>query len=321
MTLTMSTHIIFPESRGRKELHLYRCTEVTIERSWKEFTGRADIVLPRRVKVFGDISYSDLFHAGDPVEIRLGYGTDEPVTEFIGYLSDISEGVPVHLRCEDEMYRLKRGTVSIVSSAITLRALLEKAAAGYQIECPDVQFGAVRFANVAPVDILKSIKEKAGLYSYFEGKKLFCGVIYGDQSDMPTVNVNVEKNAVSENLNRKNNTEEVEIKAISILRNGRKIEAVVGKKGGVSVQRTYVGITVKAELERKAKADLQKYKTQGFDGSVTLFGVPRLQHGDKVRVVSEFYKNMEGFFYVEKTVKKFNSEGYRQEITLGDKVG
>ena len=121
-------------------------------------------------------------------------------------------------------------------------------------------------------------------------------------------------------MTRKNSTEEVEIRAISILKNGRKIEVTVGQKGGTSVQRTYVGISVKAELESRAKADLQKYKTQGFDGSVTLFGIPRVEHGMKVRVVSEFYKNMEGTFYVEKTVKKFNSGGYRQDITLGDKA-
>lgn len=320
MTLTMSMHIIFPAIRGRQELHLYRGSEVTIERSWKEFTGRAEIVLPRRVKVFGEMSYSDIFRAGDPVEIRLGYGTEEPVTEFVGYIADISEGVPVRLRCEDEMYNLRRGSVSVVSSSITLRKLLEKAAAGYEIECPDVQLGAVRFAGVAPIHILDTVKKQTGLYSYFDGKKLLCGIVYGDQSGVPVVDINVEKNAVSENLNRKNSTEEVEIRAISILKNGRKIEVTVGQKGGTSVQRTYVGISVKAELESRAKADLQKYKTQGFDGSVTLFGIPRVEHGMKVRVVSEFYKNMEGTFYVEKTVKKFNSGGYRQDITLGDKA-
>ena len=195
-----------------------------------------------------------------------------------------------------------------------------KAAAGYEIECPDVQLGAVRFAGVAPINILDTVKKQTGLYSYFDGKKLLCGIVYGDQSGVPVVDINVEKNAVSENLNRKNSTEEVEIRAISILKNGRKIEVTVGQKGGTSVQRTYVGISVKAELESRAKADLQKYKKQGFDGSVTLFGIPRVEHGMKVRVVSEFYKNMEGTFYVEKTVKKFNSGGYRQDITLGDKA-
>jgi len=29
---------------------------------------------------------------------------------------------------------------------------------------------------------------------------------------------------------------------------------------------------------------------------------------------------MEGTFYVEKTVKKFNYSGYRQEVTLGERA-
>jgi hypothetical protein len=250
----------------------------------------------------------------------LGYGTDEPQTEFVGYISDILEGVPVRLRCEDEMYKLKRGSVSIVAGSITLKMLLQRACNSYEIECPDMQLGAVRFANVAPIKVLEEIKSKTGLYSYFDGKKLLCGVIYGDQSDAPIININVEKNAVSENLNKKAETDEVEIKAVSILKNGKKIKATAGMKGGTSVKRTYIGITIQAELEKRAKEDLKKYQAQGFDGSVTLFGIPIIQHGMKVKVVSEFYKNMEGTFYVEKVVKKFDTGGYRQEVSLGDRV-
>ena len=67
-------------------------------------------------------------------------------------------------------------------------------------------------------------------------------MIYADQSDVPVVNIHLEKNAVSESLNRKAETDEVEIKAISILKNGKKISATVGRKGGTNVQRTYIGI-------------------------------------------------------------------------------
>jgi len=178
----------------------------------------------------------------------------------------------------------------------------------------------VRFSNVAPIAVLDQIKKDTGLYSYFDGKILRCGVIYGDQSDAQVVNIHLEKNAVSESLNKKSETDDVEIKAISILKNGRKISATVGRKGGTSVQRTYIGITVQAELEKRANADLKKYQTQGFDGSITLFGVPVVQHGMKVHIKSELFKNMEGTFYIERVVKKFGNSGYRQELTLGEKA-
>ena len=318
MTLIMAAHITFPASRGRGQVELHRVSSVWIEAGWKEFTGRAEIVLPRNMP--SAVKYGDLFRAGDPVIIRLGYGAGELPTEFTGYLSDVSEGVPVVLRCEDEMWKLKRGSVSVVSGSITLKELLRRGAPGYQTDCPDVQLGAVRFAAVAPIKILEYIKKETGMYSYFDGKTLRCGVIYGDQSGVKPVNVLLEKNAVSENLNRRTPTDEVEIKAVSILKDGKKISVTAGLNGGVSVQRTYIGITVRAELEKQAKADLEKYKAQGFDGSLTLFGIPAVRHGMKINLKSEFYKNMEGLFYIDKVKKTFSDGGYRQEVTLGNKA-
>ena len=320
MTLTMAAHITFPATRGRSELNLYRVSSVRIEGSWKDFTGRAEITLPRRVKNFDKFQYEDLFQNGDPVIIRIGYGDGELPVEFAGYLSDVSEGVPVTLRCEDEMYQLKRGSVSVSSPSITLKKLLQEAAPGYEIDCPDVQFGAVRYANVAPIAILESIKKETGLQSYFDGKVLRCGVFYGDQSDMAPVRVLLEKNVVNENLNKKQVPDKVHIKAISILTSGKKIEVEVGEKGGATIQRTYINVTDKTELENQAKRDLEKYKAKRVDGSITLFGIPCVQHGMKIDLKSEFYKNIEGIFNIDKVVKTFDESGYRQEVTLGDKA-
>ncbi|MDR0872984.1 MAG: hypothetical protein LBN27_05890 [Prevotellaceae bacterium] len=321
MTLTMALHITFPAARGRDEINLHRATAVQIESSWKEFTDRAEITMPRNIRSLkGEFKYADIFKAGDPVIIRLGYGAGELPTEFTGYIADVSEGIPVVLRCEDEMYQLKRGSVSVVSKGISLKNLLKQACKGYEIDCPDMQLGAVRYANVAPIKILEDIKKEIGLHSYFDGKILRCGVIYGDQSDVKPVDILLERNAVSESLNKKAETDEVEIKAISILKDGKKLSVTVGRKGGTSVQRTYVGITVKAELEKRANSDLKKYQAQGFDGSITLFGIPRIQHGVKIHLKSEFLKNMEGLFYVDSVKKSFDNGGYRQDVTLGERA-
>ena len=320
-TLIMAAHITFPESRGRKEFELHRVSSVRIESSWKDFTDRAEITLPRNVRNLNQFKYEDIFKIGDPIIIKLGYGTGELPVEFEGYLSDVSEGIPVTLRCEDEMFKLKRGNVSVSSAKITLKELLQKIAPGYEIDCPDANLGAVRHANMAPIKILEDLKKEVGFHSYFDGKMLRCGVIYADQSEEKPVKILLEKNAVSENLNKKTQSDEiVTIKAISLLKNGRKLEIEVGDKNGTSFQRTYIGIEIKAELEKQAKQDLEKYKTRGFDGSVTLFGTPRVRHGMKMDLKSEFYKNMEGLFYIEKVVKTFDEGGYRQEVTLGDKA-
>jgi hypothetical protein len=316
----MKAHITFPATRNRSEISLYRISSAATESSFREFTARAEITLPRNIRIPGNARFGDLFAAGDPVIIRLGYGAGEPPVEFAGYLSDVSEGVPVVLRCEDEMYRLKKGSVSVAGKNIRLKELLQKAAPWYEIDCPDADLGARRYANAVPIKILDDIKKTFGLLSYFDGKVLRCGVIYGDQSDVEPVDIFIEKNAVSESLNKKAATDDVHIKIISIMKNGKKISAEAGTKGGTSVQKTYTGITVKAELEKQAKADLERHRAQGFDGSVTLFGIPRVQHGMKMRIKSESLKNMEGLFYIERVKKTFGSGGYRQEVTLGERA-
>ena len=72
-------------------------------------TDSAEIVLPRRIKYFAGKDLKELLSAGDQVKIELGYDSNL-YTEFEGYISLIGWGVPVTIRCEDEMYNLKRKT-------------------------------------------------------------------------------------------------------------------------------------------------------------------------------------------------------------------
>ncbi|UVP09466.1 hypothetical protein NXW52_16290 [Bacteroides ovatus] len=64
-------------------------------------------------------TWKELLSAGDQVKIELGYDSNL-YTEFEGYISLIGWGVPVTIRCEDEMYNLKRKTVSYSAKNVTL---------------------------------------------------------------------------------------------------------------------------------------------------------------------------------------------------------
>lgn len=320
MTLSMSAHIIFPEAHGRKQIDIMRVSAVHIESSWKEFTDRCEITLPRNIRVLNNIKYSEIFKKEDPVIVKLGYGTGDIPVEFTGYIKEVSEGIPVVLKCEDEMYKLKKGNVSVVSKSISLNELLKKIAPGYEIECVDAELGAVRYANLAPIKILEALKKDFGFHTYFDEKVLKCGVIYSDQSDIKPININFEKNVVNESINNKEGNTEVKIKAISILKNGKKISVEVGDKNGNSIQRTYINITATAELKKRAEADMAKYKVDGIDGTFECFGIPRFRHGLKAYVKSELFKNIDGIFYVDGVTKDFDSNGYRQTIKLGDKA-
>lgn len=321
MTLTMAAHITFGSAHGRPSFDIKQVSSVRIESSWQEFTDRAEIILPRNVQHFRKYKVGEVFQVGDPITIRLGYGSGELPIEFEGYISDVGEGVPVTLKCENEMYKLKRGSVSCSKKETTLKELLQAIAPGYEIDCPEVFLGAVRYANVAPIKILEDLKNEAGISTYFDGKVLRSGIIYGAKSDAEAVKIKLEQNAVSENLNKKSSaSDKVLIRAISLLKHGKKIEVEVGDDGGTSVQRYYIGVELEAELRRQAEEALKRYKVDGFDGTITLFGIPRVEHSMKVELSSILYENIRGVYSIDKVIKEFSPSGYRQEVTLGSQA-
>ena len=317
-TYTMASDIVFSESRGRAGFGIKRVTEIHIEKSWQEFTGIAEIVFPRNVKDFSRIETDNLFELGDPVIIRFGYGPGEQPAEFEGYISDVSDGVPYRLKCEDEMFKLKRGSVTVSQKGITLKKLLEAIAPGYQVECPDIQLGTVRYTNVAPIAILENLKKELGIYTYFIDKVLHA--VDGNSTEGETLKILLERNAVSEDLNKKSKADEkVLVKFKSLQRNGKYITHEEGDKNGTVQVRNWPYLT-KAEIEARAKRIVELQKKKGFDGTITLFGIPRAYLGVKVELKSLFYKNMEGTFYVDKVVKDFSKGGIRQQLTIGNKA-
>lgn len=316
--LAMAADIFFPESRGRRAFGFKRVSAIHTEKSWKEFTGIAEITLPRNVRDFKRVSADDLFQLGDPVTIKFGYGTGAISTEFVGYISDVADGVPYVLKCEDEMFKLKRGTVTISKKGISLKQLLETIAPGYKVECPDIPLGTVRYTEKAPIAILEDLKKQLGIYTYFIDKVLHS--VDGNSQGDETIKILLEKNAVSENLNRKSIADEkVLVKFKSLQRNGKYLTVEIGDKNGTVQVRNWPYLT-KAEIEVRAKRIVELQKKKGFDGTVTLFGIPRAEQGMTLDLASLFYANMTGKFYIDKVVKDFDKGGIRQQLTLGNKA-
>ena len=310
---------MFPESRGRAGFGMRRVSEIHTEKSWKEFTGIAEIVLPRNVRDFKKIEAGKLFEIGDPVTIKFGYGTGEMPTEFEGYISDIADGVPYRLKLEDEMFHLKRGSVTVSKKDISLKQLLETIAPDYQVVCPDVPLGMVRYSDVAPIAILENLKKELGIYTYFADKILHA--TDGNSQETGMLKILLEKNAISENLNRKSKAEEkVRVKFKSLQRSGKYITYEEGDNYGTIQIRNWPYLTIE-EIKVRTKRIIELQKAKGFDGTITLFGIPRATQGMKVDLKSLFYKNMNGVYYIDKVVKDFSRDGIRQEITIGNKAG
>lgn len=327
MVKVMVARITFHASRGRAEIVLKKPTSVTIESSWKMLTDTASITMPRNVymdnqKGYEKLKIRDILSAGDPLTIELGYN-GVYVKEFSGYITRVSADVPIEIACEDEMYVLKSIPVNASFRSISLQKMLETILPGRDIDALEVNIGSVRFVKTTVAKVLEFLKDEYSLFSYMKGKQLVVGKVYADDSETAvTHKVTLERDVVSHSLNyRKREDIRIRIKAISTLPNGTKLDVTVGDEDGEERQLSYFGIEVKAELEKLALEDLKKYKVDGFDGNIDTYGLPLVQHGDKVELVSTQYPDRSAIYFVERTKVTFDdAPQYRRSIQLGDKA-
>ena len=321
MVLVMCAELVFGAIRDRQAITINRPSEVRIETSWKELTDRCTITVPRNVRFFNKYKVKEVFKPGDPVTVRLGYN-GVLSEEFGGYVTSVSADMPIVIKCEDEMWKLKQLPVSFSAKGTTLENLLKSICPGYSVDTLEgVNLGGIRLVKTSVAKVLDKLKDEFGLYSYMKGKQLVCGKYYADDTTIKPVKFNMERNVVDNNLQYRNRDEVVlQIKGVSMLSGGKKLEYETGTPGGDRLELSYYNIKVMADLIKLVDADYLKRKSEGFDGSFTAFGTPRVQHGWKVDLSSTLYPDRTGMYYIEAVEKTFGSDGYRQVIKLGDKV-
>ena len=313
MTFAFYGEIEFPASRNRGKVIIRRFSKVKIETSWKKLTDTATIVLPRKVKDFDRYKVNDIFQAGDPVIIRLGYG--DLFDEFTGYIFKVTTGVPIEFTLEDEMYMLKRETVSVSKASCSLKELINEIAPGYTVQCDDSAIGSVRYSKKLVSEILDDLKSKMGLYTYFRGKTLVCGRTSIDGGQR--VKVSLEKQA-QETL-KERNVEQVYVRLESLQKNGKMLKGDKGEKKGNTITIKQPNLT-KVEIERVVNDAYDKATKPGLSGDLTLFGVPRVQHGMIVDLSSILYPEKDGAYYIDSVIKEVDTKTYRQVAKLGDKT-
>ncbi len=316
-TYALYGEIIFPAHQGRKAFKIRRFSECSIESSWQSLTDTAEITIPRKVKDFDRMKVSEWFREGDPIEIWLGYNGNLQL-EFSGYVRKVPAGIPLVISCENEMYKLKRLTVSVSKQNCTLKQLLEAITPGYKVVCNDSELlGNVRYSKMASSQILEELK-KQGIHSWFEGKELHA--FSKSKSDIPAVDVQLELTA-GESLKQKAVEDTMVI--ISLIRKkGKKLNVEFGDKGaGKRLTKELSGIEIsEAEMKREAEKMYKQAKQPGLDGDVTLFGIPRVSHGMKMNLKSVLYPEKDGVYYIDAVTKTFAPSEYRQACKLGDKA-
>lgn len=319
MTLAIVTKIVFPASNGRPEIMIRKVNSVKIESTWETLTDKATIILPRNVKDFDKMKVREIFRKGDPVIIYLGYN-EVFVEEFNGFITAVSADIPVKIECEDMMYLLKKHPVSISMRNTSLQDLIKAIVpAGIETDVADINIGTKRWPRTTAAQILEELQE-AKIYSYFRGKTLVVGKIYSDDKEPPVI-FDFSKNVVDNQLNYKHKDDVmIKIIATSNLPKGKKLKVEVGDHFGTEMNLSYYNITVEAELTKLAKLDYDKYKVDGFEGHIVVFGIPSVRHGMKGLIKSVQYPDRNGTYWIKKVDKEVSDNAtYRQNVHLDKK--
>jgi hypothetical protein len=312
--------------RGRKGYRFRRVVSCTVEAGWEKLTTTAEIVVSRNIKGYGVEDIKNLFRRGDKVVIYAGYNGDL-IKEFEGFITQLKEDSNFIFKCEDSMYLFKAGVVNFSKKNCKLEDVLNaclkvvKDNHGVTIETDiaDASIGSVRIKNLSPSQVLLKLKDDMSLYSYFKDGVLYSGKIFQDDSTVTILSFDRERNIKAHSLEFKTADDtKVKVKVTSVTSSGKKIEATAGDEDGAVSTIELYGIESKSELQKKAEDKLQLMKVDGFSGSVTLFGVPRVVFGEELQFRSDEFQFKNVRHYADSTIFKY---GPGAQIEREVKVG
>lgn len=320
--------------------------DIEVESSWEMFTDTATLTLPRKIKMEGKPiieSSASLFSPEDPVAIQLGYdGRLETV--FRGVLVRIENQNPIKLKCEDHMWLLKRSSLKFTKTKPKLSDVVATITTGVAMISPpfaaanpllsglqlpatipqqviDAQLGTFRVSKVNGVQVLKKIKEKYRFHSWFRDGVLYVGPPAIMSAEYRKVHeLHFQKNIVADDLTYRRADEiKLKVKAISIMPDNKKFEIEIGDADGAERTLHFYNVE-KQNLKTSAEAELARMKVDGYSGTLTTLGEPFIRHGDAVTLTDDEYPERGGTYLVKKVVYTFGTNGYRQKLTLDQRI-
>lgn len=292
--------------------------EVRIERSRKELAATAEITLPSEYRTR---YLCNEIVGGDSVAIRLGYN-GQLREEFTGYVADVAQRRPVVIHCEDEMYTLKRSHPAARSwQTVKLSEVVEYLLPDASIDgVPNVTLSQFTIKPGGSVfEALEDLTKKYGLQAFYQGGRLHVTIPYYDM-DVDTVRYDLERNVIRPDLTfRREEDVRMEIRAVSILPNNRKLQVDVGDSDAASITTLhFYNVTTEAELRRLAEDRLRTMKYAGFSGSITTFGIPYAEPGMAAEIRDRrFSGNRFGRYMIDAVTTTCGRGGFRREVQIG----
>lgn len=294
---------------------------VEITRDTEKLTTEAKITMPKKVK--WDKADKIPVKRGDSVKISLGYD-DNLQTAFVGYVRDVGFKTPIVITCEDEMFKLKQmPTKKKAYRSVSLETLLKDQGISYRLNIMGEQaLGAYRVTADTVAALLGKLSEQ-GIRSFFRYEDgapvLYCEVLF-ERDTRPAQVFKTGLNIISDQSLQQQKAENMRlrVKAVSLMPDNKKIKVEVGDADGEH-RTLHTYNKTESELKAWAEQEIKRLKRDGLTGSFTTFGHTLVDCLDAIGIVIDGVKS--GVYQVKKNIVKYGDGGYRQEITLGLRVG
>lgn len=309
------------EIKGDRAWSFNFVNAVEITRDTEKLTTEAKITMPKKVK--WDKADKIPVKRGDSVKISLGYD-DNLQTAFVGYVRDVGFKTPIVITCEDEMFKLKQmPTKKKAYRSVSLETLLKDQGISYRLNIMGEQaLGAYRVTADTVAALLGKLSEQ-GIRSFFRYEDgapvLYCGVLF-ERDTRPAQVFKTGLNIISDQSLQQQKAENMRlrVKAVGLMPDNKKIKVEVGDADGEH-RTLHTYNKTESELKAWAEQEIKRLKRDGLTGSFTTFGHTLVDCLDAIGIVIDGVKS--GVYQVKKNIVKYGDGGYRQEITLGLRVG
>lgn len=309
------------EITGAKSWRLEKVTEVEITRDTEKLTDECRLTLPKKIKWDGAAEIP--VQRGDGVKVWLGYDGDLQLA-FVGYVRDVGFKTPVVITCEDEMFKLKQIEAKKKAyKSVNLETLLKEQGLNYPLRVMGEQnLGQYRVTADTVASLLGHLQENGvrSFFRYEDGSPvLYCGVLF-ERDSCPSQVFATGVNIIDDQSLEQQKAENMRlrIKAVSLMPNNKKIRVEVGDADGEH-RTLHTYNKTESELKAWAEQEIKRLKRDGLTGSFTTFGASLVDCLDAIGLIIDGKKA--GVYQVKKNVIKYGTSGYRQEITLGLRVG
>ncbi|MFL0089684.1 hypothetical protein [Tenacibaculum maritimum] len=307
---------------------------VQIENTVTKFSDLATISLPRefknaRLKNQGlsliKRNILDFIKPGYSIKIEAGYDGDL-ATEFVGYISEVGAEIPLQLKCEDEMYQLKRKPkINKTFASVSLENLIRFIAPEYEIEALQMPLGKFMIQNATPFKVIEELKSQYGIRCYFLDKKLVAGLSIDFKPG--TTHTFVFGRNIRKSSSLKYVTKEQRkrfYKGISIQsRTSKKVTYEYGDKTG---DHRTLHLPLNLNLEEVKNWVIKTHDNNvfsGYEGNIDSWAIPKTKAGDNAQIIDLNYpdKHRDMTLYIESVIVTIDkSEGYKRQNKLSFKI-